>query len=316
MSETPIAYLNGRFLPAEELALSVIDAGFVLGAAVTEQLRTFGGRLFRLGEHLDRLWRSLEIVGMDPGLSQKQMADLAQELVAHNHRLLPAGDDLGLGIFITPGLYLGYAGCPVEVRPTVCLHTYPLAFWVWSAKYRQGQALWISSVRQVPSVCWPPTLKCRSRMHYYLADREAAQNDPHARAVLLDQEGLVTETANANIVIYRANQGLLSPPRERILPGISLEVLFQLAQRLNIPSGFRPLRPADLASADEIILTSTPFCALPVTRLQAQPVGDGKPGPIYQKLLQAWSQEVGVDIVAQAEQFAHRKPAADPTEGA
>ncbi|MCS7304318.1 MAG: aminotransferase class IV [Thermoguttaceae bacterium] len=306
MSETSLAYINGRFVPADQLAISVIDAGFVLGATVTEQLRTFGGRLFRLQAHLDRLWRSLETVGIEPGLSQNQLAELATELAAHNHRLLEPGDDLGLGIFITPGPYLGYCGQPVEVRPTVCLHTYPLAFWLWASKYRQGQALWISSVQQVDEACWPAALKCRSRMHYYLADREAAQKDPGSRAVLLDREGFITETSTANIVIYRAEQGLVSPPQERILPGISLEMLFHLAHGLGIPTGFGRLRPEDLTSADEIMITSTPFCVLPITRLQGQPVANGQPGPIYQKLLQAWSKEVGIDIVAQAERFTHR----------
>lgn len=304
--EGPLAYLNGRFLPAEQLALSVIDAGFVLGATVTEQVRTFAGRLFRLEAHLDRLWRSLETVGMDPGLSRQQMAEVATELVAHNHRLLQPGDDLGLSIFVTPGPYVGYAGRSVEIRPTVCLHTYPLGFGLWAAKYQRGESLWISSVCQVDRACWPPALKCRSRMHYYLADREAAQNEPGSRAVLLDREGFVTETAIANIVLYRAGEGLLSPPVERILPGISLEVVFQLAGRLGVPTGFRGLRPEDLTSADEIMITSTPFCLLPVTRLQGQPVGTGQPGPLYQKLLQAWSQEVGVDIANQAAQFATR----------
>jgi len=306
MSEGELAYWNGRFIPADQLAVSVIDAGFVLGATVTEQLRTFGGEIHRLQSHLDRLWRSLEMVGVDPGLSQQEMAAIARQLTSHNHRLLQPGDDLGLGVLITPGPYLGYAGCFVEVRPTVCLHTYPLAFWLWAEKYRQGQSLWISSVQQVDAACWPPWLKCRSRMHYYLADREAAQHEPGARSVLLDREGFVLETSTANVVVYRRDDGLISPPYKRILPGISLEMLFQLADRLGIAQRFRDLRPEELASADELMITSTPFCVLPVTRFQGRPVGGGIPGPIFQKLLQAWSAEVGVDIVAQAEQFRRR----------
>ncbi|HOM16179.1 MAG TPA: aminotransferase class IV [Thermoguttaceae bacterium] len=306
MHEGPLAYLNGHFLPAKQLAISVIDAGFVLGAAVTEQLRTFRGEIFRLQSHLDRLWRSLDVVGVDPGLSQQEMAEVARQLTAHNHRLLQPGDDLGLGIFVTPGPYLGYSERLVEVRPTVCLHTYPLAFWLWAKKYRQGQALWLSSVQQVDSACWPTWLKCRSRMHYYLADREAAQKEPGARAVLMDREGFVRETSMANIVVYRASEGLLSPPYEQILPGVSLETIFVLADRLGVPKTFRPLRAEDLALADELMITSTPFCVLPVTRFQGRPVGGGEPGPMFQQLLRAWGEEVGVDIVAQAEQFAER----------
>ena len=91
--------------PCRRPCLPIYDAGFVLGATISEQLRTFGGRLFRLEEHLARLAHSLEIVGVRPQLSLEQLGEAARELVARNHPLLAAGDDLGLSMFITPGPY-------------------------------------------------------------------------------------------------------------------------------------------------------------------------------------------------------------------
>src|SRR5262245_23437102 len=99
----PQAFLNGRFVPASEAVVAVTDAGFVQGATVAEQLRTFGGRLFRLEAHLARLARSLAIVEVQSPLSCEELATAASQLVAHNHALIAPGDDLGMAIFVTPG---------------------------------------------------------------------------------------------------------------------------------------------------------------------------------------------------------------------
>jgi branched-chain amino acid aminotransferase len=303
--DEPIAYLSGRFLPASQVAVSPVDTGFVLGATVAEQLRTFAGRLFRLDDHLARLEQSLRIADIDPRLARAELATIAEGLVARNHPQLAAGDDLGLSIFVTPGLYSAYAGSgPVE--PTVCLHTYPLPFGRWAGKYRTGQSLVTTGVEQVPAECWPPTLKCRSRMHYYLADRKAANMEPGARALLLDREGMVTEASTANILVYTSGQGLASPPQESVLPGISLAVVAHLSRGLGIPWSYRKLSPADVAGAEEVLLSSTPWCLLPVTRFNGRPVGSGHPGPVFSRLLAAWSELAEVDIAGQAQRYADR----------
>ena len=279
----PQAYLNGQWIPASAAAVSVGDAGFVLGATVAEQLRTFGGKLFHLDDHLARLEHSLEIIGVEPGVSRGELAELSRQIVERNHRLLAAGDDLGLSIFVTPGMYPAYS-LAGPTRPTVCLHTYPLPFRLWAGKYRTGQALVTTDVEQVSPRWWPASLKCRSRMHYYLADRQAAAVDPQARALLLDAQGFVTEASTANLVIYSAAEGLASPPGSKILHGISLAVAMTLADRLGIASGERELSTDDVAAADEVFLTSTPLCLLPVTRLNGRPIGDGVPGPVFRRL--------------------------------
>ena len=105
--DQPIAYLNGQFLPADRAMLPVYDAGFALGATITEQLRTFGGKLFRIEQHMQRLERSLAVCGLTPEIEIGEFASIAGKLVEHNHRLLEPGDDLGLAIFVTPGPYYG-----------------------------------------------------------------------------------------------------------------------------------------------------------------------------------------------------------------
>lgn len=309
----PVAYLNGQFLPLSQVAISPADVGFVQGVTVAEQLRTFGGRLFQLEKHLARLQRSLEIVGIDPGLTLAEIGVNACELVYVNHRHVDPGDDLGLTIFITPGPYLTYLGQVSRSGPTIGMHTYQLPFHLWNEKYERGESLVVTDIRQVPSDCWPTELKCRSRMHYYLADMRARQIDPAARALMIDHEGFVTEATTANLLIYERDRGLVSPPKEKILPGVSMSVLEQLAGDLGISVSQRDLRVEDVAAADEVLLCSTSPCVWPVTRLNGKPIASGTRGPIATKLLQAWSERVGVDIEAQSHRFATREtPSADP----
>lgn len=303
--DEPVAYFNGRFLPQSSARLSLTDAGFVQGTTVAEQLRTFGGNLFHLRDHMARLEHSLETIGVNPSVGWEEMAELALELVRRNRRLMTPGDDLGLSMFVTPGEYAGYS-TQSDSHPTVCLHTYPLPFRLWAEKYRTGQILRTTDIRQVPPECWPPSLKCRSRMHYYLADRLASMAEPGTRALLLDGDGWVVEASTANILVYRQDEGLLSPPASKVLQGISLAVTCELASQLGIPTTHRDLTAADVAGADEVLLTSTPLCVLPVTRFNGRPVGSGRPGELFGRLIAAWSDMVDIDIVVQAEQFARR----------
>jgi branched-subunit amino acid aminotransferase/4-amino-4-deoxychorismate lyase len=190
--------------------------------------------------------------------------------------------------------------------PTVCIHTFPVPFRLWAEKYDGGDALVTTSIEQVSPRSWPPELKCRSRMHYYLADREARAKQPGARAVMHDEHGSLTETTTANILLHREGAGLITPPRAKVLPGISLAVLRELAATLPIPVAEQDLRPDDVASADEVLLTSTSPCVLPVVSFNGHPIGNGRPGAVFRKLLAAWSEMVGIDIADQARKFARR----------
>jgi branched-subunit amino acid aminotransferase/4-amino-4-deoxychorismate lyase len=295
----PVAFLNGEFCPSSQLTVPVDDLGFLQGVAVSERMRTFRGQLFRLDDHLDRLENSLEIIDVRPGYSRDQLSQIAQELIDRNRDLLGENDDFGLSLYVTPGT-------PMARRPTVGIQCYPLPFGQWATYYTRGQALTEAGVRQVPATCWPLALKCRSRMHYYLADKAADRIDPGSRAVLLDQNGFVSEASTANIVMYREDRGIVSPPLHHILPGVSLTVLKELATSLQLPMVFEDFDMQDLAAADEILLCSTSPCVWPVTRLNGVATQGGVDGRVFRMLLSAWGEYVGLDIAAQAQKFAHR----------
>lgn len=297
----PLVYLNGQMVPASQAHVAIYDAGIVQGATVTEQTRTFHKRPWRLDDHLDRLVRSLRYTRMDIGLSKEQIAGISHELIEHNARLLDASGELGLVHFVTAGAYPTYAGMAgraVQRAPTVCVHTFPLPFELWAKKMRAGAHLITPSIRHVPPQCYDPKVKYRSRMHFYLADLEARQVDPDASALLLDLAGNVTETSTANFLIVQRG-AILSPTTVNTLPGISRAMVIELAVRLGIPFGERDLQVSNAMNADEAFLTSTPYCLMPVTKLNGVPIGDGNPGAMTRRLLTAWSAEVGLDIEKQ-----------------
>jgi branched-subunit amino acid aminotransferase/4-amino-4-deoxychorismate lyase len=294
------AYLNGRWSAAAELSIGVDDLGFLMGATVADRLRTFRGQIFRLNEHLRRLHRSLEIVGLPADEICAQVASAAPEFLERNAACIQPDDDWSIIVFATPGV----SG---RGTPTVGVHGFPLPFQLWAERYETGLPVIISDVRQIPPECLPPELKCRSRMHFYLADQRAAAVQHGARAILLDDQGGVAEATNANVLVYLQNEGLISPPRDRILFGVSLGVVQELAAKLNIPFITRPLAAHELRSAHEAMLASTSVCLLPITQCDGKRIGDGCPGPIFRRLLEAWSELVGVDIAQQACRCAPRR---------
>ncbi len=299
-----LAYLNGKYIPESDIGISVQDGGFVQGVIIAEQFGTFGGELFRVEEHFQRLRRSLEIVGID-GVDLAKLRRDAHKLATDNHLRLMSGDDLNLSIFVTPGITVRTV-TGENSRPTVGMTTRPLPFSTWASKYREGQHLAISDYRQVPETCWPSELKCRSRMHYYLADRDAQQKFPGSRALLLDQDGLVAEASTASVLMFNRSEGIVAPPIEKVLPSISVATLRTFTDEMNIPFSHREITPNELKKADEVLLTSTSPCVLPGVSIDGATIGSGKPGQMFADMISQWSLTVGVDVIAQANRFQQR----------
>jgi branched-chain amino acid aminotransferase len=305
----PLVFLNGQLVAASEAHLAVYDAGVVLGATVTELVRTFRKQPFRLDDHLGRLAHSLHYVRFDIGLTMAELGDTVRKLVAHNAALLAAEEELGAVIFVTAGEYPTYAGGAagnVRTTPTICAHTFPLPFELWAGKLQTGIHLVTPSIRHVPPQCYDPKMKCRSRMHYYLADQEARLVDPDASALLLDLEGNVAETSAANFLMVEEGT-IVSPSLRNTLPGVSRATVIDLAAQLGIPFEVRDFQPFDAINAAEAFLASTPYCLMPVTKINGIAVGTAKPGPIYRRLTEAWSKLVGLDVVGQIVDGAKRR---------
>jgi branched-subunit amino acid aminotransferase/4-amino-4-deoxychorismate lyase len=287
------AYQNGDWISYENLRIAVDDVGFTLGATVTERLRTFHGRVFRLEEHLARMHHSLAVIGLDADRIVDELRVAIPSFVDRNASDLDSDNDWSIAVFATPGV-------PSAGAPTVCVHGNSLPFRQWAQAYDEGIDVVISDVRQVPENCWPPSLKCRSRMHYYLADLQATARQPGSRAVLLDQDGFIGEATTANVLIFRAGEGLVSPPVDHILAGVSLGVILELAATIGENFVFRPISPEDFRAADEAFIASTSICIQPIISCDGLAMGSGAPGKVYRRLVEAWSDLVGMDFVEQA----------------
>lgn len=290
------AYLNGRWVADEGLAVPVGDPGFAMGVTVTERLRTFDGRVWRQEEHVARLRRSCEIVGVDTAVADELDAAITEFTRRHEPLRQSAAtgetpSDWSITVFATPG---------VGGEPTRCVHGFPLPFNDWAHQYTNGVALRTSAHRQVPAACWPAELKCRSRMHYHLADREAAVIEPGARALLLDTDGFVGETSIANLIAYRDGEGAVSPRTDKVLPGVSLAVVRELANAAGVAFTERDLTVEEVAAADEVWLTNSLSCLLPAVQIDGRPIGSGQPGPGYARMLAAWVGAAGLDFADQA----------------
>lgn len=308
----PIAYLNGQFLAASQAKLNIYDAGIVLGATVTEMTRTFRHIPFCLEEHVRRLFRSLKYVRFSLDLSKDQLVSITQEVVHRNTALLHEDDELGVIHFVTAGeypTYVGSAGMTARTSPTICCHTFPLPWELWGRKLEKGVHVVTPSTRHVPPQCYDPKMKYRSRMHYYLADQEARLGDPEAIALLLDLDGNVTETSGANFLIYERGQ-LISPTQRNILPGISRETTIAIAGELGIAFVERDIQVHNVMNAEEAFLASTPYCLMPVTRINGVPIGSGLPGSMFRCLMEAWSRRVGLDVAGQISEGTVRREAA------
>lgn len=307
----PLVYLTGKLVPASQAHLAIFDAGIVLGATVTEMTRTFRHEPYRLEDHIDRLFRSLKYTRMDIGTSKSQLISISRELVANNAKLIDPEDELGLIHFVTAGefpVYAGSAGRSARLTPTVCAHTFPMPFELWAGKLDTGAHLVTPSIRHVPPQCYDPKMKYRSRMHYYLADKEAQLVDPDASALLLDLDGNVTETGGANFLMVERGR-IVSPTLRNTLPGISRSTVIELAEKLGIPFVERDFQVHNVINADEAFTATTPYCIMPVTKINGLPIGDGRPGPIWHRLMMAWSELVGVDIERQIRESAKRRTA-------
>ncbi len=310
MSE-PIASLDGRVVPLSDARVSVHDLGLVQGAAVTEMIRTFRHLPFELDRHLNRLLRSLKVVGFGGDLTLETLRERVNEVVAHNATLIPEHHDLGIVAFVTAGAnptYVGSAGAGQVRQPTVGVHTFPLPFELWAEKLEHGQHLVTPSIRHVPADSIDPRLKMRSRLFWYMADAQARLVDPKAGALLLDHDGFVTETSSANF-LYVSEGAICAPGAAGALGGTSQRRIAEFAAAFEVPMTSRPTTMYDVLNADEAFTSSTPYCLLPVTKANGQPIGSGRPGPVFERLISAWSEHVGLDVAEQIRTVARERTA-------
>jgi len=296
----PIAWLNGNVIPFRDACLPVFDLGIVQGATITERLRTFRHTPYLVEQHLQRLQSSaFKILLTSPLLDELDQA--IDQVARHNCSLIDERHDLSIVIFATAGQAIGDTnGMLAESKPTVCVYSAPLPLASYSSAYHAGVPLLTPTIRQIAASCIDPEIKMRSRLHWYLADQQVRQRNPKAQAILLNDNGELTETSSGNLFLVRDGQ-LLTTKRGATLAGISQQFVLQLAQENAISIERRTLLPDDLLRADEAFLTSSTYCIVPVASYESTAL-PSVPGPLTTQLQRMWFEQVGMDFVAQAKQ--------------
>ena len=270
-------YVNGKLVDKDEATVSVYDHGLLYGDGVFEGIRSYGGKVFRLEEHLDRLWYSAKAIWLEIPITKDQMGAAIEETLAKN-----GIEDGYIRVVVTRGcgtLGLDPDKCsdPQVIIITDYISLYP------DEVYEKGlEIITVSTVRNHPAAL-SPRIKSLNYLNNILAKIEGKQAGC-VEALMLNHKGEVAECTGDNIFLAR-NGTLLTPPNEAgILEGITRAAVIELARQSGIEVCEVPLTKHDVYIADECFLTGTAAEVVPVVKVDSRTIGDGTPGPITRKL--------------------------------
>ncbi|MDH3628541.1 MAG: branched-chain-amino-acid transaminase [Acidobacteriota bacterium] len=271
-------YLNGKLVPDDQAKVSVFDHGLLYGDGVFEGIRVYEGNIFRLREHIDRLFESAKTIGLDVQMTVDELEQATIDTVVANDMR-----DAYIRLVMTRGvgdLGIDPRNCPKPTLFIICstISLYPKEF------YDNGIALVTASTRRIPLECLDPRIKSLNYLNNILAKIEAGKAGV-PEAVMLNLSGRVAECTADNIFILR--DGRLKTPRltEGALPGVTRGAVLELAQEAEVGTHETVLGLHDLYNADECFLTGTGAEIVPVISIDGRQIADGKPGTLTFDLL-------------------------------
>ncbi len=284
MNSDARVYLNGEFLPLSEARIPVMDRGFLFGDSIYEVIPAYGGRLFRLQQHLQRLENSLHAIQMENPLSPPEWESMLATLTTQYQ-----GEDQSVYLQVTRGVAPSRDhAIPEGVTPTLFAIATPFPA-IDPQVYERGiAAITLDDIRW--RFC---NIKATTLLPNVLLRQEAKERG--AMEAILIRDGLAMEGAASNLFIVDDGQIITPPKGEHLLPGVTRDLLLELAAEAEIPYCEAPVRAEQLDSADEIWLTSSTREIMPVTRLDDRPINNGHPGELWQKLFdrfQAYKEEL------------------------
>jgi branched-chain amino acid aminotransferase len=298
---SPTVYLDGQFVAKDEAKVSVFDHGFLYGDGVFEGIRAYSGRVFRLDEHIERLYRSAKAIMLQIRQTPSEMREIVLETCRRNNL---ANGYIRVVISRGPG-DLGIDPRNCHGAPTVVVIADKLTMYP-QAMYDNGMAVITTSTRRNSPAALDPNIKSLNYLNNILAKIEenraakaATADVPIGEGLMLNLDGYVAEATGDNVFLVR-NGALVTPPvYVGILEGITRNTVMELAQQLRIPCQEQTFTMTTVYGADEVFLTGTGAEVIPVVRVDDRTVGDGKPGPVTRTLIQAFREMVnseGVDI--------------------
>jgi len=274
MSE--IVYLNGEFMPLQNARIPVLDRGFIFGDSVYEVIPVYSRHPFRLPEHLARLQRSLEAVRLEAPLAGPEWTRLVHQLIERN-----APEDQAIYLQVTRGVAPRDHAFPADAAPTVFMMSNPLTTPSRKLVENGSRAITATDFR------W---LRCDIKVTSLLANCLLRQCsvDAGADEVVMFRDGYLTEGSSSNVFAVKGGVLLAPPKNHLVLPGITYDVVLELAAANKVPLEVREIAEDEVRRADELWLTSSSKEVLAITTLDRRPVGDGKPGPVFRVVYRAF----------------------------
>jgi branched-chain amino acid aminotransferase len=274
-------YVDGRFVPKEEASVSVYDHGFLYGDGVFEGIRVYGGRVFKLDEHVRRLYESAKSILLEIPIPPEEMKRLILEAVRRN----------GLqDAYVRPIVTRGRGDLGIDPRkcgrPTVVVIVDQIQLYPERA-YREGLRMITATHRKSPSDSLNPRIKSLNYLNQILARLEANLAGAD-EALMLNHEGYVCECSADNVFVVRSGEVWTPPAHLGILRGVTRDAVLDIARDLGIPAFERTFTLHDVYTADEVFLTGTGAEIGPVVWVDGRVIGSGKPGPVTLRLLQAY----------------------------
>jgi D-alanine transaminase len=276
MSEPQIVYLNGAFMPIEEAHVPVLDRGFIFGDGIYEVVPVYGGRPFRLSHHLRRMARSLAAIGIENPMGDEEWGKLVSDLMSRH----PWPDQF-IYMQVTRGVARRDHAFPKGVRPTVFAMASPFTHPAPEVRERG-----LSVITRTDDRWLHCDIKSVSLLGNVLAKQEAVEAG--AAESVMFRDGMLTEGSSSNIWVVRDGRVLGAPTDHLVLEGIRVGLIGELCESQGIHCELRRITREEVFAADELMLTSATREILPITRIDGRPVGDGRVGPVYRRLYQAY----------------------------
>ena len=271
-------YINNEYIDKENAKISIFDHGFLYGDGVFEGIRSYNRLVFKLAEHIDRLYESASAIGLKIPLSKKEMIKAVLDTLKLNKL-----DDAYIRLIVTRGV--GDLGLdPRKCKsPSILIITDKIELYP-EKLYKEGLKLTIASIFRNHPKALNPQIKSLNYLNNILAKIEAINNG-YEEALMLSSDGYAAECAGDNIFIIKGNN-LITPPSDvGILKGITRDAVMDIGRKLGMGVSEKLLKAEDLFKADECFLTGTAAEVIPVTSIDKKPVGTGKPGSITLKLV-------------------------------
>jgi branched-chain amino acid aminotransferase len=271
-------YIDGEFYDKENAKISVFDHGLLYGDGVFEGIRFYNGRVFRLDEHIDRLFDSARAIALNIGLEKSAVIEATLETIRQNNL-----QDGYIRLVVTRGV--GDLGLNPMLCPKASMFIIASKITLYSAeKYENGLDVVTCSTRRIPHGALSPMVKSLNYLNNVMAKIEA-QNAGAGEGLMLNEQGFVSECTGDNIFIIK--NGVISTPpiAAGALAGVTRAVVFELAAEFGIPIREPMMTRYDIFTADECFLTGTAAEVIPAVKLDTRPIGNGKPGPITQRLI-------------------------------